>query len=75
MNCKGPFREISSQICPCFDIVFAQLGVIPGTRNKFVEMVAAAVSYLSITHVKNKESKKRPFHRPWHIPIPKLYLS
>ena len=63
MNCKGPFREISSQICPCFDIVFAQLGVIPGTRNKFVEMVAAAVSYLSITH------------RPGHIPIPKLYLS
>ena len=41
--------------------MFAQLGVIPGTRNKFVEMVAAAVSYLSITHVKNKESKKQPF--------------
>ena len=26
---------------PCFDIVFAQLGCITRTRNKFVEIVAA----------------------------------
>ena len=49
------------KLCPCFDIVFGQLGVIPRTRNKFVEIVAVAGGYLIITHVKNKESKKQPF--------------
>ena len=44
-----------------FDIVFAQVGVIPTTRNKFVEIVVVVERYLVITHVKNKESKKRPF--------------
>ena len=38
-------------ICPCFNIVFAQLGVIPRARNKFVEIVAAAERYLIITHM------------------------
>ena len=27
---------------PCFDIAFTQLGVIPRTKNKFVEILAAA---------------------------------
>ena len=27
---------------PCFDIAFTQLGVIPRTKNKFVETVAVA---------------------------------
>ena len=43
-----------------FDIAFAQLGVIPRIRNKFVETVAVAERYLIITHLKNKESKKQP---------------
>ena len=47
---------------PCFDIVSAQLEVIPRTRNKFVKIVAVAERYLIITHVKkNKEPKKQPF--------------
>ena len=41
--------------------MFVQLGVIPRTRNKFVEIVADAERYLTITHVKIKESKKQPF--------------
>ena len=40
----------------CYDIVFAQLGVIPRTRNKFVEIVAVAERYLIITHAKKKEA-------------------
>ena len=43
-----------------FDIAFARLGIIPKTRNKFVETVAVAERYLIITHVKYKESKKQP---------------
>ena len=44
-----------------FDIVFAQVGVIPTIRNKFVEIVVVVEHYLIIAHVKNKKSKKRPF--------------
>ena len=44
-----------------FDIMFAQLGVVPKTRSKFVEIMAAGKCYLITTHVKNKESKKQPF--------------
>ena len=43
-------------LCPSFDIPFAQLGLILRTRNKFVEIVAVAECYLIINHVKNKES-------------------
>ena len=43
-----------------FDIAFAQLGVIPRTRNRFDEIVAVAECYLISNHV-NKESKKQPF--------------
>ena len=45
----------------CFDIVFAQLAVIPRIRSKFIEIVAVVERYLVITRVKNKESKKQPF--------------
>ena len=38
---------------PCFDNVFAQLGKIPRTTNKFVEIVAVAECYLITNHVKN----------------------
>ena len=47
--------------CPCFDIVFAQLGVIPRTRKKFVEIVAVTECNLITNQVRNKESKKQPF--------------
>ena len=43
-------------ICPCFDIVFAQLGVITRARNNFAEIAAVAERYLIITHVENKEA-------------------
>ena len=59
---ERPLRNI----CPCFDIVFAQLGVIPRARNKFVEKVAAAERYLIITHVK-KKSKKKSFRM--YLPV------
>ena len=61
MNCKGPYRGTSSQHWSWFDIVFAQLEVVPITRNELVEIVAAAERYLITTNVKNKESKKQPF--------------
>ena len=63
MNCEGPYFVEGSlhKLCPCFDIVFAQLGVIPRTRNRFTEIVAVAECYFIMTHVKNKESKKQPF--------------
>ena len=38
---------------PCFDIAFAQLGVIPRTKNKFVEILAVEECYLITNHVKN----------------------
>ena len=44
-----------------FDIVFAQLAVIPRIRNRFVEIVAVAEHYFIIAHVPDKESKKQPF--------------
>ena len=43
------------------DIVFAKSGVIPRTRNKFVEIVTVAGPYFIIAHLKNEESKKQPF--------------
>ena len=48
-------------LCPCFDIVFAQLGVIPRARNKFSEIIVVAERYLIITHVKSKDLKMQPF--------------
>ena len=63
MNYEGPYFAERSlhNLCPCFDIVFAQLGVIPRTRNKLIEIVAAAECYLITNHVKNKESRKQLF--------------
>ena len=37
-----------------FNIVFAQLEVIPRKQNKFVEIVAVAERYFIIAHVKIK---------------------
>ena len=52
MNSKDLTEGLLHKIGPCFDIVFAQLEVIPKTRNKFVEIVAIAEHYLIIFHVK-----------------------
>ena len=40
--------RISSEPFSCFDVVFARLGVITRTKNKFVEIVAAAGRYLIV---------------------------
>ena len=56
-----PFRGISSEPFPCFDIAFEQLVVISKTRTKFVEITAVKGRYLIITHVKNEESKMESF--------------
>ena len=63
LNYKGPYiaEGFLNNLCPCFDVAFAQLGVILRTRNKFVETVAFAECYLITNHVKIKESKKQPF--------------
>ena len=48
-------------LCPRFNIVFAQLGVISRTKSRFVKIVAVEERYLITTHVKNEESKMQPF--------------
>ena len=50
---EGPLHNIGR----CLDIVFAQLEVIPKTRNKFVEIVAgcrALLNYNSGKKIKNQ---------------------
>ena len=54
-------EKLLHNIWPCFNIVFARLGVIPRARNRFAEVVAAAERYLIITHVKNVQSNKQSF--------------
>ena len=51
---KVPTEGFPHNFCSCFDLEFVQLGVIPKTRNKFVEIVAVAESYLIITYLKIK---------------------
>ena len=77
MNCEGPYfaKMFFQNFCPCFDIVFPQLEIIPRTRNKFVEIVAVAERYLIITHVKNKESKQLPFRICLHVKLAEGRIS
>ena len=43
-----PCQRISShKLYPCFDIVFAWFGVIPSTKNGWIEIVAVAERYIS----------------------------
>ena len=69
VNYEGPYiaEGFLRNLCPCFDIAFAKLGVISRTRNKFIETVAVAERYLITNHVKTKESKKQPFRI--HLPV------
>ena len=61
VNYEGPYfaEGFLLNLRPCFDIAFAQLGVIQKTNNNFVEIVAVAECYLYKNHV--KISKKQPF--------------
>ena len=61
VNWECPYlaKGLLRNVCPCFDIVFAQVRVIPRTRNKFVETVTVAQRHLIIAHVENKEWKKQ----------------
>ena len=54
MNYEGPYfvEGFLLNLRTCFDIVFAHLGAIPRTKNKFVEIVAVAECYLITNHVK-----------------------
>ena len=59
-----PCGTIPSQPCPCFDIVFAELGVITRTQNKFVEIVAASERYLIVNSgIKKVAVQKKPSHK------------
>ena len=42
-------ERLLHNVCPCFDSVFAQLGVISRARKKFVKRAAVAERYLIIT--------------------------
>ena len=50
MNCEGFHlaEGFLDSLFPCFDIVFAQLGVITRTTNKCVKTVATSERYLII---------------------------
>ena len=63
MDCEDPYlaEEFPHNCWLCFDIVFAQLGVIPRRTNKSFEIVGLAERYIIIIHVKNKEFKKQLF--------------
>ena len=63
LNDKGPYfaEGFLHNLCSCFYIAFAELGVTPRTRNRFDEIVAVAECYLISNHAKNEESNKQPF--------------
>ena len=55
MNYEGRYfpEGFLHNLWPSFDIAFAQLGVIPRTKNKFDEIVGVAECYLITNRVKN----------------------
>ena len=52
MNYEGPYfaEGFLLNLRSCFDIAFMQLGVIPRTKNKFVEIAGVAECYLITNH-------------------------
>ena len=58
VNCKDSYGETSSQHFSIFRYVFAQLGVIPRARNKFVEIVSTVECSLIITLVKKMKNER-----------------
>ena len=59
VSCVVSLQGLLHNLCLFFDIVFPQLGVIPGIRS--IEIVAVVERYVVISHAKNKESKKQKF--------------
>ena len=54
--CFLPLQGHLHNLYLCFDIVFPQLGVIPGIRS--IEIVAVVERYVVLSRVKNKEPKE-----------------
>ena len=54
VNCEGLYlaEGFLHNFCPCFDIVFAPLGLITRTSNKIVEIVVTSECYLIINPFK-----------------------
>ena len=69
VNYEGPYfgERFLLNFRPCFDIAFGQLGVIPRTKNKFVEIEAIAECYLITNHVKNIKEAAVPNVPSWKI--------
>ena len=65
LNYEGPnsAEGFLQNLFSCYVIAFAQLGVIPRTRNKFDKIVAVAECYLFTNHLKNEESKRQLFQK------------
>ena len=66
MNSEGLYlaNGFLYNLYPCFDIVFAQLGCITRTRNKFVETVAALECYwIIISGVNQAAVSDMLFHK------------
>ena len=59
MNCEGPYlvEGFLHNLCPCFDIVFAPLGLITRTSNNIVEIPVTSECYLTIKIVGNYTMK------------------
>ena len=62
MNYEGCYfpEGFLHSLWPSFDIAFAQLGVIPRTKNKFDEIVGVPECYLITNHVKNIKEATGP---------------
>ena len=55
VNCEGPYlvEGFLRNLCPCFDIVFAPLGLITRTSNNIVEIAVTSECFLIIKIVGN----------------------
>lgn len=62
LNYEGPYSAdgFLQNLFSCFGIAFAQLGVLPKTKNKFAEIVAVAECYL-IVHLGEMAGKAETF--------------
>ena len=60
MNFKNLYlgEGFLNDLCPCSILCLRNLGVIPRTKNRFVEIVAVAERYLIMTHVKKYRMKE-----------------
>ena len=63
MNYEGSYlaEGFLHNIFPCFDIVFAPLGVITRTNNKIVEIAATSAYYLIINLFKKIRNQRSSY--------------